>query len=206
MFTDFELGAFGSAGRSSRGVGVSALAWPLLRDEAMTRDHCATAVTMAFFALTAIAWADSLPGSRRADEALKLCKAAERAAEAERAAPLDRGLRLAEAAIQADDADAKAHFAVFCNLGRRMQLEPLSLKSLSSVRRLRNEIDRTLELAPNSVDALTAKGAFLMELPPFLGRDADEAERLLRRALAVDPHAPYARRTLAKLTEQRADR
>src|SRR5262249_22109172 len=134
---------------------------------------------------------------------LALCHAAEQAQDAEKVEPLDRGLALAEAAVQADDADAKAHFAVFCNLGRRMQLEPLSWKSLSAVRRLRTEIDRTLELAPTSVDALTAKGAFLLELPPFLGRDAAEAERLLRRALAVDPQARYARRTLERLVDER---
>jgi hypothetical protein len=175
----------------------------LLNDGTMTRDPRATAVMMVLLALTAISRAESLPGSRRAEEALALCKAAEQADGAEKAAPLDRGLELAEAAVEADDGDAKAHFAVFCNLGRRLQMQPLSFQSLSAVHRLRNEIDRTLELAPNSVDALTAKGAFLAELPPFLGRDADEAERLLRRALAIDPHAQYARRTLERLADDR---
>jgi hypothetical protein len=172
----------------------------------MTRDPRASMVTVVLVALAAISSAESLPGSRRAEEALALCKAADRAEAPAKAAPLERGLELAEAAVEADDADAKAHFAVFCNLGRRMQMQPLSFQSLSAVRRLRNEIDRTLELAPNSVDALTAKGAFLLELPLFLGRDAAEAERLLRRALAVDPHARYARHTLERLVDERGDR
>ena len=169
----------------------------------MTRDPRATPGVMILIALAAISRAESLPGSHRAEEALALCQAAEQVDGAEKAAPLDRGLELAEAAVEADDADAMAHFAVFCNLGRRMQLQPLSLQSLCGVRRLRNEIDRTLELAPYSVDALTAKGAFLLELPPFLGRDADEGERLLRRALEVDPGAPDARRTLDRIVAGR---
>src|SRR5262249_59714082 len=110
-----------------------------------------------------------------------------------------RGLTLAEQAVGADDADAKAHFAVFCNLGKEMKLRGVSLGSLTGVQRLRREIDRTLELAPEWPDALLAKGSFLSELPRLLGGDAKEAERLMRAALKLDPDYLEAHLRLARL-------
>ena len=92
----------------------------------------------------------TLPGSPQGLEALALCNFA--AAEhdtATRAALLERGLALAEQAVESDDRDAAGHFAVFCNLGRRLQLHPISFGSLMSIRRVRREIDRTLALTPN---------------------------------------------------------
>jgi hypothetical protein len=147
----------------------------------------------------ASARSDTLPGSPRGLEALALCRfAAEEPDTSARVALLDRGLALAEAAVASDDADAAAHFAVFCNLGRRLQLHPLSFGSLMSIRRVRREIDRTLALTPDAPGVLTAKGTMLLELPGLLGGDAAEGERLLRRALEVAPDFEDARRTLAE--------
>src|SRR5439155_1009374 len=73
------------------------------------------------------------------------------------------------------------------NLGNDVKLRGLAVTSLFAVRRLRREIDRTLELAPDYADALVGKGEFLCELPRLLGGDAAEGERLLRAALRVDP-------------------
>jgi tetratricopeptide (TPR) repeat protein len=137
-------------------------------------------------------------GSPRAEEALALCDRADRAAAAERAALLARGLALAEEAVAAEDTDARAHFAVFCNLGRRMALDGLGLTSLVSLRRLRREIDRTLELAPDYPPALVGKGSLLVDTPRVLGGAPAEGERLLRRALAIDPDDVDARLHLAR--------
>ena len=142
---------------------------------------------------------DTLPGSPRGLEALALCDfAAEEHDIAARAALLDRGLALAEQAVASDDGDAAAHFAVFCNLGRRLQLHPISFDSLMSIRRVRREIDRTLALTPNAPGVLTAKGIMLLELPRLLGGDPPEGERLLRRALEIEPDFADARRALAE--------
>ena len=141
---------------------------------------------------------DTLPGSPRGLEALSLCNFA--AAEHDtvtRAALLERGLALAEQAIASDDGDAAGHFAVFCNLGRRLQLHPISFASLMSIRRVRREIDRTLALTPNAPGVLTAKGIMLLELPGLLGGDPPEGERLLRRALEIEPAFAEARQALA---------
>jgi hypothetical protein len=143
--------------------------------------------------------ADTLPGSFRALEALALCNAAahqdERGA---RSALLDRGLALAQTAVDADDADAAGHFALFCNLGRRLQLHPLGLGSLAAVRRVRHAIDRALELAPRSATVLTAKGIMLLELPRLFGGDRDEGWRLLRRALEIAPGFADAERAIVE--------
>lgn len=134
----------------------------------------------------------------RADEALQICHLAEHASGAARAALLREGLRLAEVAVRANDADARAHFAVFCNLGKRVDDEGIRLGSLGAVRRLRGEIDRAMELAPDDADIVAAKGAFLVELPEMLGGDDELGQQLLRRALTLDSDNDGARLYLSR--------
>jgi len=145
-------------------------------------------------------------GSPRAEEALALCNRSDDVAAAEKAALLDRSLALAEEAIAADGADAKAHFAAFCALGHRTELDGKGVRSLLALRRLRQEIDRTLELAPDYSDALMGKASLLLDAPRILGGDAAEAERLLRRALATDPDYGSARMRLAQALADRGAR
>ena len=138
----------------------------------------------------------ALPGSARAAAALERCAAADHAHGTARADLLQQALALAEEAV---DADARAHFAVFCALGKQMRDAGLSVFNLGKLRRVRREIDRALELAPDSADALVGKGALLRAMPRLLGGDLREAERLLRRALDVDPEFPYAHLELARV-------
>src|SRR5205814_1266553 len=79
-----------------------------------------------------------------------------------------------------------------------LKLRGVGVQSLFGVRRLRREIDRTLELAPDYPDALVGKGELLCELPRLLGGDAAEGERLLRAALRVDPEFVEAHLGLAR--------
>jgi hypothetical protein len=121
---------------------------------------------------------------------------------AERPAVLARGLARAEEAVSADPQDAVAHFAVFCNLGKRLELERHGaglLAILSDLRRVQGEIDIALALAPDYAAALAAKGEMLVELPRLLGGDPREGERLLRRAVALDPDDPRMRLMLANV-------
>ncbi len=126
-------------------------------------------------------------GTPQGREALRTCQRAEDAPTAEVDALLARSLALAEAAVAADERDPLAHFAVFCSLGGQMQRAGIGLVALTNLRRLRREVDRTLELAPDYPDALAGKGALLLETPRLLGGDPAEGERLLRRALVLDP-------------------
>lgn len=96
------------------------------------------------------------------------------------------GVARAEEAIRLDDADADAHYALFCNLGRVTELSG-SLRQALNLPRLRRELDRAIQLNPHHTEALAAKGEMLWHLPRLLGGDLQEAEAYARRALVYDP-------------------
>jgi hypothetical protein len=137
-------------------------------------------------------------GSLLAREALARCMEAEGREGAEQEQLLREGLRLAEHAVAADDDDAAAHFAVFCNLGKLLRSSGVGLGTFTDVRRVRREIDRTLELAPLDPDVLAAKGGLLYNLPSFLGGDEAEATQLFIRAFIADPSNVTTRAYLEK--------
>lgn len=130
------------------------------------------------------AGADNVPAGRT-QQALHLCQQADGLQPKQREAVLMEGLRLAEAAVKHNDVDPRAHFAVFCTLGKLVEQRGPGLGSFRKVRRLRREIDRALELAPDYERALAAKAEFLIRVPAWLGGDPAEAERLLFRARVI---------------------
>ena len=133
-------------------------------------------------------------GSDRARQAFDLCQQADvERDDASRVRMLTHGLALAEVAVGEDDADALGHFALFCNLARRLRHDGLRLGSPFEMMRVLRALDRAVALAPVDPDVMTAKGALLIELPPLLGGDADEGEAWLRRALAIAPEHATAR-------------
>jgi hypothetical protein len=139
------------------------------------------------------------PSAVLAREALAVCRGVGTLPLEERPARLDEGLELAEHAVAEDEGSALAHFAAFCNRGKRLQLAGFSFAAFGEIRRLRREIDRALELAPDWPEALAGKGAMLVALPRLLGGDVLEGERLLRRALVLDPTNVEARTILDEL-------
>ncbi len=164
---------------------------------ARSRPHAAL-LASAMLVAAATAMADPV-ATGDAREALARCYDADRLAEDVRREALQRGLLLADRAIAADPDDPTAHFAAFCLLGKRVELDGISFGLLGDVRRVRRHVDRALALAPDWPAALAGKGAMLMTLPGLLGGDADEGERLLRRAIVLDPDGTEARDTLARL-------
>ncbi len=118
---------------------------------------------------------------------------------------LGRSLAIAEKALAANERDAKAHFAVFCSLGRRAEIAGADIEGLTALGRLRDSLDRALEIAPTFVDALLAKGRMLVRLPWFLGGDAEEGERLIRRAIELDPGSTVARLQLAHVLSEKGE-
>jgi tetratricopeptide (TPR) repeat protein len=138
------------------------------------------------------------PGTSRSRDALALCNRARDAPPAEQPALLAHALTLADEAIAAADQDALAHFARFCALGEQARIAGASVTSLLKLRAIRQAVDRTLDLAPDFAPALLGKGALLLNVPWALGGDAAEGERLVRRALAVDPDYFGARLRLAE--------
>ena len=60
--------------------------------------------------------------ARTGAEALTLCEQADQLSSAERSAVLACGLDRAEEAVRTDSQEAVARFAVFCNLGKRLEM------------------------------------------------------------------------------------
>lgn len=111
----------------------------------------------------------------------------------------EKGQALGEQAVALDDRSAEAHFALFCNLGELMRIDgEMSITSVMGFRLMMKELDRTLELAPEHLDALSAKGTFLIRLPSLFGGDREKGERLLQYVLLKGPQSVNARLGLAK--------
>lgn len=108
------------------------------------------------------------------------------------------GQALGEQAVETDESSPDAHFALFCNLGEQLRVDGESLTSLFGFRRMMKELNRTLELAPDHLDALSAKGSVLTRVPGFLGGDKEKGESLLRHVISREPAAVNARLSLAK--------
>lgn len=115
-----------------------------------------------------------------------------------RLAHFQQGQGLGERAVAADEGSADAHFALFCNLGELLRIDGESLTSLFGLRRMLKEIDRTLEIDPTHIGALSAKGTLLVRLPSVLGGDSEQGERLLQQVIKRAPEAVNARLALAR--------
>jgi len=132
-------------------------------------------------------------------KAQKECDLGRRAQERSiRLAHFERGQVLAEQAIALDDQLANAHFALFCSLGEQIRIDGDIFSSPLAFRRMMRALDRTLDLNPDHLDALSSKGTFLIRLPVLLGGDAGKGEQILRRVIQRDPKSVNARLTLAK--------
>jgi cytochrome c-type biogenesis protein CcmH/NrfG len=136
-----------------------------------------------------------------AAQALALCKSIDRLSSGDPQATLARmeeGIRLSEAAVAADADDANAQLALFCNLGRQLDLAGLGWRTFGRLRRARAAMDRAYELAPDDPDVLIAKGEMLLRLPAVLGGDKAGGIVLLRRAVELHPGHVGARLHLAR--------
>ena len=166
-------------------------------------------VATALFLWAAAARGDQArPVSPAATDALALCHDADHVPVSERSALLAHGLERAEEAVRTTPRDAVAHFAVFCNLGKRLQMKRRTLgmvATLGELGRAQRELDVALTLAPDYPAALAAKGAMLVELPRLFGGDVQEGERLLRRAVALDPGDARTRLLLAQVLRARGE-
>lgn len=132
--------------------------------------------------------------------ALEECNLGRRAQErSARLGHFEKSQVLAERAVVLDDQLADAHFALFCSLGERGRIDgEKSLAALFGFGKVMRELDRTLELAPTHLDALSSKGAFLIRLPSVLGGDPEKGEQMLRNVIQRAPKSINARLNLAK--------
>jgi tetratricopeptide (TPR) repeat protein len=133
-------------------------------------------------------------------ESLDCLRKGEEAIELEvKLAAYRRGVDLARQAIEVDEANADAHFALFANEGRLMVHQGIVPNPMSLMRATR-ELNRTLELDPNHADALAAKGGMYRQLPWMLGGSKEKAREYLLRSVENDfDNACGARIELAEL-------
>ena len=120
-----------------------------------------------------------------------------------RLAHFQQGQRLGEQAVAEDEGSADAHFALFCNLGELLRIDGETLTSLFGLHRMMKELDRTLEIAPTHLEAISAKGTLLVKLPSLLGGDVKQGERLLEQVIDQAPQAVNARLALARVRCER---
>lgn len=139
-----------------------------------------------------------------ASRALQECEQGRSAADRDaRLAHFQQGQTLAEQAVASDERSADAHFALFCNLGEQLRLDGESVTSVFGFRRMMNELDRSLELDPGHIDALSAKGTLLVKLPGILGGDMEKGEQLLQQVVMRAPKSVNARLALARVRCER---
>jgi hypothetical protein len=148
-------------------------------------------IAIAIGCLAAPASANELSRAKAA-EALAVCESVElmpTADKAQKIQRLEQGVVIAEAALATDEQDAHAHLALFCNVGRKLDLAGLSWRVFGELRRMQAEIDRAQELAPDDPDILVAKGAMLRRVPGPLGGNKEQGLALLRRAVELRPES-----------------
>ena len=141
-----------------------------------------------------------------ASRSIAECERGRRAPDREaREAAFTKGLALAEAAVRADDDDASAHFGVFCNKGELLRIDGEKISSVLEFRSVIHELDRTLAIEPDHLQAMASKGILLMRLPRLLGGDAQAGEAMLREVVARDPGALASRLALAERCRSRGE-
>lgn len=122
-----------------------------------------------------------------------------------RLAHYERAQVLAEQAVALDDHLPDAHYSLFCTLGEQLRIDGESLSAVFGFRHMMAELERTLELNPNHLNAISSKATFLVRLPSLLGGDIQKGEALLRRVIREDSTCINARLTLANVLADRGD-
>lgn len=167
----------------------------------------ATATFLGLAIAGAVSTAHAETAAALAATAMRECEQGQVATERElRVQHYERGQALAEQAVALDDNSAAAHFAIFCNLGEMLRLDGEKITSVLGLRKATQELDRTLALNPDHLDALSSKGVLLIRLPTLLGGDPPRGEKMLERVLREDPTCITARITLADVYAERGAR
>jgi tetratricopeptide (TPR) repeat protein len=112
---------------------------------------------------------------------------------------------LAEKAVALNDKLPDAHYSLFCTLGEQLRIDGENLSSAFGFPAMMAELNRTLELNPNHLSAISSKATFLVRLPSFFGGDVKKGEALLRRVIREDSTCINARLTLANVLADRGD-
>jgi len=110
----------------------------------------------------------------------------------------EKGTVYGRRAVEADPNGREGHFFYMANMGASARIRG-AWTSLWKFRKIKRELDRTLELDPNYPLALVARAQYLTEMPAIFGGDEDEAVRLYERAIDLDPGLIVVTYYLARL-------
>ena len=101
-----------------------------------------------------------------------------------------KGLEYGRRAVEVNPDGKEGHFYYMANMGAIAQRKG-TLTTLWNFGKIKQEMDRTLELDPNWPPILLARAQYLMEMPGIFGGDKEEAMRLCQRVVELDPdHLP----------------
>ena len=109
-----------------------------------------------------------------------------------------KGVEYGRRAVKVNPHGKEGHFYFMANRGAISQIRG-TLTSLWKFRKIKIEMDRTLEIAPNYPPALLARAEYLREMPGVFGGDKQEAMRLCERVLEMDPDHLPSYVTMARL-------
>ena len=112
-------------------------------------------------------------------------------------ASFHKGASIALKALEQEETSADAHFLYAANLGKEAQLQGL-VSVVFSLQKLKNHVNRALELDEEHAPAHHMLGRMYEELPWFLGGDAEAAGAHLKKATSLDVHYAPARLDLGK--------
>ena len=110
----------------------------------------------------------------------------------------EKGAEYGRRAVEATPEGKEGHFFYMANMGANARIKG-AWTSFWKFRRIKREMDRTLELDPDYPPALVARAQYLTEMPAVFGGDEQEAVRLYERALELDPGFIVALYYLARL-------
>ncbi len=109
-----------------------------------------------------------------------------------------KGAEYGRRAVAVNPAGKEGHFYYMANMGADARIRG-AWTSFWKFRKIKKEMDRTLELDPDYPPALVARAQYLTEMPRIFGGDEKEAVRLYKRALKLDPGFVVALYYLARL-------
>ena len=110
----------------------------------------------------------------------------------------EKGQTYGERAIEANPDGVEGRFYYLANMGAIAQAKGL-LGSLWRFRKIKKALDRAYALDPNFLPVLIARAQYLTKMPGMLGGSEEEAIRLYRRVLELDPTYVAAWYYLAEL-------
>lgn len=114
----------------------------------------------------------------------------------------ESALKLSDKVLAIDDTRAEYHVTAAAAVGHLAEKASL-FKQMGYARRAKKELDATLAIDPQNVDALFGSMLFLYAAPGFLGGDKEKAQAAANALTRIDPARGYLAQT--RIARERKD-